>query len=125
KKLRPFVRSTNVLTRMRNLGAYFLRAMRNVASLRRRRATHNRRDRQQQENQNRLAHQTALPRIRSAARRASDSESRTIFSRAPATSRVSCVSASEINLSASAPVRSSSEERCADASERKRSRSAP
>src|SRR5438445_10448264 len=64
-----------------------------------------------------------LPRIRSAARRASDSASRTILSRASFTSRLSRFSASAMSFLASAVVRSTSDCRCAPASDRNLSRS--
>src|SRR5688572_3445999 len=67
-------------------------------------------------------HHTALPRIRSTARRASESDSPLIFSRASATSPLKVLSAAATMVFASAWVFSTLAARWAAASERYRSR---
>src|SRR5207247_1159637 len=76
---------------------------------------------QQQKQDGDTAHHTGLPRMRSAARRASDSDSFLIFSRASVVARARLASASLTKLFASRLVRSMTEPRCAAASARNRS----
>src|SRR5712691_6199979 len=119
EELRTFVRPTEVLARMRSFGTDFFGPVRNCVRRLRLRflCDRDRRDEYHQQRDDRQPH-SGLPRMRSAARRASDSASRTIFSRTSFTSRFRRASASEISVLASLVVRSTSDARCVPASAR-------
>src|SRR6185436_7752081 len=105
-----------ILGRMRGLVRFLLGAVRGgtagrVGRLREKRG----RGEHEDDDQEKPADHTALPRRRSAARRASESDSRTIFSRASFTSCWRSASASETIVFASPLARSRTCWRCAPA----------